>query len=436
MKLVFLILFFIFPLNIFSQEKFDPQEFLLKNGMKVVVIQNKRAPVIAQMIWYNFGSGVEEKGKSGLAHFMEHLMFKGTKKFPDNYYSEFLSKIGGNENAFTSYDYTAYYQVYPKAELKKILQMEADRMKNLTLSKNNVQIEKKVILEERFQRVESDPSSKLDESMRSILFPNHYYGRPIIGWRHEIEKLSYDDVLKFYKKYYIPNNAILVLSGDIDLKQAKKLTKKYFGRIRKGKSLLATKLNDPKMSTEILVTMKHSTVKQTVWKKFYRTLSYKQNLKDSIAMDIGLKMLASGDSSLLYKKLVEEKKIFSVVGGYYQGLTKGEGNVYFYAIPKEKIDASKIDMIVMDEIKNIIDSELSNKRFEIEKKKYFFDMIYERDGILNPAQIIGEALTIGLNLDDLKNWQSIIEEIDLDNIKKVLNELYINKNFVIGELKS
>ena len=145
--------------------------------MKVVVIQNKRAPVIAQMIWYNFGSELKKKEK-GLAHFMEHLMFKGTKKFPDNYYSEFLSKIGGNENAFTSHDYTAYYQVYPKAELK-ILQMEADRMKNLTLSKNNVQIEKKVILEERFQRVESDPSSKLDESMRSILFPNHYYGNQL-----------------------------------------------------------------------------------------------------------------------------------------------------------------------------------------------------------------------------------------------------------------
>ena len=203
--------------------------------MEVVVIENKRAPVIAQMIWYNFGSGIEKTGKSGLAHFMEHLMFKGTRKFPDNYYSNYISKIGGSENAFTSYDYTAYYQVFPKSELKKMMKMEADRMTNLTLTKENVEIEKRVILEERFQRIESDPSSKLDESMRSILFPNHYYGRPIIGWRHEIEGLTYEDVLSFYKENYKPNNAILVLSGDVDLEKAKKLSKKYFGKIRKGK---------------------------------------------------------------------------------------------------------------------------------------------------------------------------------------------------------
>ena len=171
----------------------------MSNGLKVVILENKRAPVVAQMIWYDFGSGVESKGKSGLAHFMEHLMFKGTKKFPENYYSDFLSRIGGSENAFTSYDYTAYYQIFPSSEIAKVLSMEADRMTNLTLNKKNVEVEKQVILEERFQRIESDPSAKLDESMRSILFPNNYYGRPIIGWKHEIEKLKIDDVIEFYK---------------------------------------------------------------------------------------------------------------------------------------------------------------------------------------------------------------------------------------------
>ena len=199
MRLVLLVIFSLFFSNLYSNEQTLPYSFTLKNGMGVVVIQNKRAPVIAQMIWYNFGSGVENTGKSGLAHFMEHLMFKGTRKFPDNYYSNYISKIGGSENAFTSYDYTAYYQVFPKSELKNMMKMEADRMTNLTLTKENVEIEKRVILEERFQRIESDPSSKLDESMRSILFPNHYYGRPIIGWRHEIEGLTYEDVLSFYK---------------------------------------------------------------------------------------------------------------------------------------------------------------------------------------------------------------------------------------------
>ena len=436
MRLVLLIILSLFFSNSFSDETNSPYSFVLKNGMKVIVIENKRAPVIAQMVWYNFGSGIEETGKSGLAHFMEHLMFKGTRKFPDNYYSNYISKIGGSENAFTSYDYTAYYQVFPKSALKKMMKMEADRMTNLTLTKENVEIEKRVILEERFQRVESDPSSKLDESMRSILFPNHYYGRPIIGWRHEIEGLRYEDVLSFYKENYKPNNAILVLSGDVDLEKAKKLSKKYYGKIRKGKSEPKLKVIDPDLNTNIFVKMKHSTVKQPIWKKFYRTISYKSDLNSSIALDMGFKMVASGTSSLLYQNLVEEKKIFSVVGGYFQGLTKGEGNVYLYAISKEKKTSHEIDNIIMNEFIEIIKEKLTPKRFEIEKKKYFFDTIYKKDGVLNPAQIYGEALTVGLSLDDIKKWQERVNNVSLNDVKRALEKLYENKNYVIGELSN
>ena len=436
MRFVLLIILSLYYSVSFSDEKDTLHSFKLKNGMEVVVIENKRAPVIAQMIWYNFGSGIEKTGKSGLAHFMEHLMFKGTRKFPDNYYSNFISKIGGSENAFTSYDYTAYYQVFPKSELKKMMKMEADRMTNLTLTQENVEIEKRVILEERFQRIESDPSSKLDESMRSILFPNHYYGRPIIGWRHEIEGLSYEDVLSFYKENYKPNNAILVLSGDVDLEKAKKLSKKYFGKIRKGKQESKPEVTDPDLNTNIFVKMQHPTVKQPIWKKFYRTISYKSDIDNSIALDMGFKIVASGTSSLLYQNLVEDKKIFSVVGGYFQGLTKGEGNVYLYAISKEKKDSNEIDKIIMNEFKRIINEKLTSERFEIEKKKYFFDTIYKKDGVLNPAQIYGEALTVGLAFDDINKWQERLNNISLDDVKKALEKLYENKNYVIGELSN
>ena len=436
MRFVLLIILSLYYSVSFSDEKDTLHSFKLKNGMEVVVIENKRAPVIAQMIWYNFGSGIEKTGKSGLAHFMEHLMFKGTRKFPDNYYSNFISKIGGSENAFTSYDYTAYYQVFPKSELKKMMKMEADRMTNLTLTQENVEIEKRVILEERFQRIESDPSSKLDESMRSILFPNHYYGRPIIGWRHEIEGLTYEDVLSFYKENYKPNNAILVLSGDVDLEKAKKLSKKYFGKIRKGKQESKLEVTDPDLNTNIFVKMQHPTVKQPIWKKFYRTISYKSDIDNSIALDMGFKIVASGTSSLLYQNLVEDKKIFSVVGGYFQGLTKGEGNVYLYAISKEKKDSNEIDKIIMNEFKKIINEKLTSERFEIEKKKYFFDTIYKKDGVLNPAQIYGEALTVGLAFDDINKWQERLNNISLNDVKKALEKLYENKNYVIGELSN
>ena len=437
MKLTSLIFFFLLiTTDAIAKKIFDAKFFELKNGLKVIVIENKRAPVVAQMIWYNFGSGVEENGKSGLAHFMEHLMFKGTKKFPDSYYSNFISRIGGSENAFTSYDYTAYYQVFPKYELEKIMQMESDRMINLTLSKENVEIEKKVILEERFQRVESDPSAKLDESMRTVLFPNHYYGRPIIGWKHEIENLSFDDVIEFYKKYYVPNNATLVLSGDVDFERVKKLTKKYFGKRRKGNALIYENVVDPNIETSVTVEMKHSTVKQKIWKKFYRVNSYKNSIKDSLAFEIGLRILASGSSSILYENLVNKKKKFSAIGGYYQGLTRGEGSVYFYAIPNEDLVLDNIEIIINKEIDQILNEGISKKRFEIEKKKFVYDSIYERDGVLNPAQAVGEAITIGIKLDDLENLNKELDNVNYIDVIEALKKFRKNKNFVIGELKN
>ena len=412
------------------------KQFSLSNGMQVVVIENNRAPVIAQMIWYNFGSNVEQKGKSGLAHFMEHLMFKGTKKHPDSYYSNFISKIGGSENAFTSYDYTAYYQIYPSEHFEKIIELEADRMKNLTLTKKNVEIEKNVILEERFQRIESDPSSLLDESMRSILYPNHPYGRPIIGWKHEIMELNYDDVKSFYKTHYEPRNAILVISGNVNLKKAKEIVKKNFSKIKNvSKSKFKETLN-PDLNSQVFVEKKHPTVKQDIWKKLYRTDSYNKSIKHGIALDLGMKIIAGGTSSLLYDEFVNKKKIFSMVGGFYQGLSRGEGYIYFYAIPNEKIEPKKIDNLIMDQIKILVKNELSSERLETEKKKYLYDSIYRMDGILKPSEIYGEALTVGLKLSDIENWNKNLDDVTLELVKEEMFKFIENKNYVIGSLQN
>ena len=193
---------------------------------------------------------------------------------------------------------------------------------------------------------------------------------------------------------------------------------------------------DPLIETSIKVEMSHPTVKQKIWKKFYRVDSYKKSIKKGLALDIGLKILASGSTSLLYESLVNKKKIFSAVGGYYQGLTKGEGNVYFYAIPNEEINLDEVDKIINDEMKIILNQGISEKRFEIEKKKYIFDSIYSRDGILNPAQSIGESLTIGFSLDDIENLNKKINEITIFDVKDALKSFQENKNFIIGGLKS
>ena len=431
-----LLIFFLYFEKSESKKIFDAKKFTLKNGLQVVVVENSRAPVIAQMIWYNFGSDIESPGKSGLAHFMEHLMFKGTQKYPENFYSNFLSRIGGSENAFTSYDYTAYYQIFPSEHIEKVIELEADRMKNLVLSKQNVDTEKKVILEERFQRVESNPSAQLDESMRNILYPNNYYGRPIIGWKHEIENLFYDDIIKFYETNYSPENAILVLSGDVKLKDVKRLVNKYYGNFENISKNKRIKLIDPDLKTVTKVELKNPNVKQQIWKRIYRTKSYNDSIQEAVALDLGLKILAGGSSSVLYDELVNKKKFFSMIGGFYQGLTRGQGYVYFYAIPNKKFNHDEINKLIEDEIEKAIETKITKDKLKLEKNKYYFDSIYGMDGILKPAEIIGEALTVGLELNDIENWNDMLNEISLDMVIKELREFSKNKNFVTGNLKN
>ena len=436
MKLVAFLLVLLFSFESNSKKIFNAKSTTLNNGLRLVVVENSRAPVVAQMIWYNFGSSIEKRGKSGLAHFMEHLMFKGTKKYPHSYFSNFISKIGGSENAFTSYDYTAYYQIFPSKHVEKLIELEADRMKNLTLTKKNVEIEKQVILEERFQRIESDPSAQLDESMRSILFPNDYYGRPIIGWKHEIESLSYQDVSDFYRDLYNPQNATLILSGDIKFDEAKKLVKKYYMDYKSPSKPKQINLKNPEIKTSTHVQLKNENVKQQIWKRIYRTKSYSSSITESIALDLGIKILSGGTSSLLYEEFVNKKKIFSMIGGFYQGLAKGEGYIYLYAIPNQEIDHVKINDLLEDFLSKVVDSKITEEKLKLEKKKYYYDSVYGMDGILKPAEAIGEALTVGISLNDIEDWNKKLSEVNLLMVKKELKEFIKNKNFVTGSLRN
>src|SRR5947199_3079138 len=208
-----------------------PASFTLGNGMQVVVIPDRRTPVVTQMIWYKVGSADETPGKSGLAHFLEHLMFKGTSKHPVGEFSQTVLRIGGNENAFTSTDYTGYYQRVPREQLARMMEFEADRMTGLILKDENVLPERDVVLEELNMRVANNPEARLTEQMMAALYLNHPYGRPVIGWRQEIEKLDREDALAFYKRFYAPNNAILVIAGDVDAKEIQPMVEKAYGGI-------------------------------------------------------------------------------------------------------------------------------------------------------------------------------------------------------------
>src|SRR6201997_4845370 len=218
----------------FAQTTFTsdpPASFTLSNGLQLVVIQDHRTPVVTQMIWYKVGSADETPGKSGLAHFLEHLMFKGTAKHPEGEFSKTVLRIGGNENAFTSYDYTGFFQRVPREQLPKMMEFEADRMTGLILKDENVLPERDVVLEEYNMRVANNPDARLTEQIMAALYLNHPYGRPVIGWHQEIEKLDREDALAFYRRFYAPNNAILVIAGDVDVKDIRPLVEKNFGKI-------------------------------------------------------------------------------------------------------------------------------------------------------------------------------------------------------------
>lgn len=435
MKLIiFLLIFFSFT-NLKSK-LFDAKQFRLKNGLQVIVIENSRAPVVSQMIWYNVGSIDEEFGKSGLAHFLEHLMFKGTKRYPSGYYSKYISKNGGTENAFTSFDYTAYYQIVPSEHLENIVKLEADRMTNLTLTDKQVETEKKVILEERYQRIDSKPSAILDESIRKSLFPNHTYGTPIIGWEHEIKALTIDDVRKFYNDYYNPKNAILIFSGDVSLKKAKEYSEKYFGKIKvkKQRNINRIKLNDPVLRTNIRINYDDENVKQKIWKRSFKTNSYKESIKNGIALDLGLKILTGGSTSILYRELVEKKKLVSSIGGYYQGMSRDKATINFYAIPNENVEISNLEKQIYEIMKKSVEDGITDDRFILEKKKYEHGSIYLRDSIFQPAQIVGEALSIGITLEEIERWDEFLNEVTIDDVKNELKKFINNKNYVTGLL--
>src|SRR6201994_2320010 len=235
----------VIPAGAIAQTTFTsepPASFTLPNGLQVVVIQDHRTPVVTQMIWYKVGSSDETPGKSGLAHFLEHLMFKGTAKHPAGEFSQTVLKVGGNENAFTSVDYTGYYQRVPKDQLPRMMEFEADRMTGLVLKDENVLPERDVVLEEYNMRVANSPDARLSEQMMAALYLNHPYGRPIIGWHSEIEKLDREDALAFYKRFYAPNNATLVIAGDVDAQEIRPMVEKAYGGIPAQPSIAAHRI--------------------------------------------------------------------------------------------------------------------------------------------------------------------------------------------------
>jgi zinc protease len=411
-------------------------DFKLPNGMQFVVVPDNRAPVITHMVWYRVGGADEPPGSSGIAHFLEHLMFKATEKIPTGEFSKIVARLGGQDNAFTSHDATAYFQRISKDRLRTIMQMEADRMQNLKLEEKEVLTERDVILEERRSRIDNNPSSVLDEQMSAALYQNHPYGVPVIGWMHEIAKLSREDALSYYKRYYAPNNAILVVSGDVTPDEVKALATEIFSPLKPSDGIKArARPKEPEHRAARRLELKDPRAGKSTLTRYYLAPSYITADKgDGEALDLLMKITAQGSTSRLYQKLVVEDKIASSASGWYSGSGLDSGKIAISAVAADGFGLDKIeaamDAVIADvKAKGVTEEELTRA-----KKLYMADFVYESDSQSTLARRYGWGLVVGRTISEIDAWPKEIQKVTREQIQSVAQKYLEIRRSVTGTL--
>jgi zinc protease len=390
----------------------DISSFTLGNGMQVVVIPDHRTPVATHMVWYRNGSADDPPGKSGIAHFLEHLMFKGTTTKPKGLFSNTVSELGGQENAFTSYDYTAYFQKVAKEHLATMMEFESDRMTNLVLSDDDVAPERDVVLEERRMRTDSDPGAQLQESIGRTLYVNHPYGLPIIGWQHEIEGLNREDALAYYRRFYTPENAILVIAGDVVADEVRGLAEVTYGRIpARGAPPVRSRTAEPLIPAARRVELADPKVEQPSFQRYWLTPSYRTAGGNvAHALEVLAHILGGGQTSRLYRALVQDQEIAVNAGAWYMGDAVDTTRFAAYAIPRPGVELQVLEKATEAVIAEL-SAGISQKELQRAKTRLIADAIYARDSQATLARLYGAALATGGALSDVENWPDLIDSV-------------------------
>ena len=323
---------------------FHPDTFTLANGMQVVVVENHRAPVVAHWVWFKVGCADSPVGKSGLPHFLEHLMFKGTDKIPPGAFSKEVARQGGNDNAQTSLDYTAYFQLIAKDRLPLMMEMEADRMANLRLVDEIVYPERDVIVEERRQRIDNDPGAQLAEQMGALQYLHHPYRLPVIGWMHEIQSYTREDALAFYERWYGPENAILVVAGDITADELRPLAEATYGRLARRETPARVRLVEPPQLAERRVELADARVGQPLVMRSYLVPSFaSEGREHAYPLEVLMEWLGSGGTWELYRELVIEQGVAANAGGFYRGVALDATMLRVYAVPRPDVSLDTVE---------------------------------------------------------------------------------------------
>ena len=408
----------------------------LSNGLELVIIPDRRAPVVTHMIWYKVGSADETAGKSGLAHFLEHLMFKGTAKHPAGEFSKVVARIGGQENAFTSDDYTGYFQRVPSEQLKTVMEFEADRMTGLQLTDEVVLPERNVILEEHNQRVGNNPRARLGEQIDAALFLNHPYGRPIIGWRIEMEELSRDDALNFYRRFYGPNGAVVVIAGDVEPAQARKLAEETYGKIKRNDAIVPRKR--PQEPTPVAVrslTLADARVEQPTLQRSYLVPSFATAQRgESEALEVLSHILGSGSNSRLYRALVVDKPIAVMAAASYDSSALDMSKFSFYGSPRPGVTLQQFETEADAVIAEVISKGVSADELDRTKSRLIADATYAQDNQATMARWYGAALMTGATVDDVKRWPDRIRAVTAAQVQDAARKWLDKRRSVTGHM--
>ena len=412
-------------------------ETTLDNGLKVVVIPDHRAPVVSHVVWYKVGAADEVPGKSGIAHFLEHLMFKGTKTIGPGEFSKIIARNGGQDNAFTSQDITAFFERVATDRLPLVMEMEADRMSNLILDEENVRTERDVVLEERRSRVDNDPSSILSEQMTAALYLAHPYRIPIIGWEHEIKQLNREDAIAFYKRYYAPNNAILVVVGDVNADEVIELAKKTYGKVAPSKTLTERKrVQEPEHTAPRRVVLSDERVSQEQLSRHYLGPSYvTAKEREAESLSLLASILGENNTGRLYRQLVVKEKIASSAGAWFSADAVDYGRLGLYAIPQGEATLGDLEASIDRVIDDIKENGVTEAELNRARKSMIAELVYSEDSQFNLARTYGWALAIGRTIEDMQKRAERLEAVTLEDIKSAANKHLVPEQSVTGELR-
>ena len=415
------------PASAQNDPNWKPETFTLANGMKAVVLPDHRAPVVTHMLWYRVGSADEVKGKSGLAHFLEHLMFKATDDIPAGEFSKIVARNGGQDNASTSLDYTNYYFRIAKDRLPQMMRMEADRMVHLKLDEKEVIPELNVVREERRQNVESSPAAVLDEMVSAEMYAGHPYAIPVIGRMDELAKLTRDDAVDWYRTWYGPENAILVVAGDITAAELKPLAEDIYGAIPRRGDLKVRKLPAVQGLTRS-VELSHSDpkVSQASWSRSW--LGVATGDRDAEALQVGIEILAGGRTCRHYRELNERGE--AVMSGGYSMAMEGRGIVSISATPAPGVSIEEIEAASAELTAKFLREGPTAEELERAKKMIAASAIFTRDNQMSMVNWYGELLTAGQTVEQIEGWDERIRAVTAADVVRAMSRYLAGTNYV------